>query len=41
MILERMNPQDKNDGRPVIGGFASPEKSDDSNNPDGSGKKSS
>lgn len=41
MILERMNPQDKNDGRPVIGGFASSEKTDDSNNPDGSGKKSS
>ena len=41
MILERMNPQDKNDGRPVIGGFASSEKTDDSNNPGGSGKKSS
>lgn len=40
MILERMNPQDKNDGRPVIGGFASPEKTDDSNNPGGCGKKS-
>lgn len=41
MILERMNPQDKNDGRPVIGGFASSEKTDDSNNPGGCGKKSS
>ena len=41
MILERMNPQDKNDGRPVIGGFASSEKTDDSNSPDGGGKKSS
>ena len=41
MILERMNPQDKNDGRPVIGGFASSEKTDDSDNPGGGGKKSS
>ena len=41
MILERMNPQDKNDGRPVIGGFASSEKTDDSNNPGEGGKKSS